>query len=149
AVKKSLQKAVDFAQSLKAPEVERKVVRQYPILPGAQNTRVTMLVPLLKELVKKSVITDWLINVDHQKSANLYVERNFQIEDELFSVKEDVLLTVYDRFDDGTIGEAQIPIITADANEARQLILSAKETCSYARKKAFKLPEPSDDIVMP
>jgi hypothetical protein len=148
--KKRVKDVGEFAQSLKMQEeAEKKQVRQYPVLPGGQNPRITMLLPLLRELVKKQLISDWLIDAQHIRSANVYVERNFAVEDELTAIREDVLLTIYQRFPDGTMGEAQIPVITSDPAAAKQQILDARETCAYARKKAFNLPEPSDSIVLP
>lgn len=148
---KRQQRVAEFAQSLITKQVleEKKQIKPYPVLQGGHSTRATMLIPLLRDLVKKKIISDWLINVGHHRNANIYVERNFTIEDELLSVREDVLLTIYERFPDGTIGEAKLPIITTDPEEAKQQILDAKETCSYARKKEFMLPDPIEDIVFP
>jgi len=142
----------ELAQALLAnaePVVEKRAIKPYPLLPGGQNDRLAMLVPLLRDLVRKGIISDWLINTQHNRGANVIVERNFTVEDELTSIREDVLLTIYERFPDGTIGEAQLPVISADAAIVRQQILEAKETCQYARKKAFTLPEPVEGIVLP
>jgi predicted Zn-dependent protease len=146
---KKEQRVQEFAQALLQASEQKKTVRQYPMLPGGNNPRVSMLLPLLRELVRHDVLSDWTINVHHMRSANVYVERNFTIEDELTALREDVILTIYKRFPDGTMGEAQLPIITQDHAEARQQILDAKEICQHARKKAFDLAQPSDDVSFP
>jgi predicted Zn-dependent protease len=139
----------EFAQAMKAETVEKKVPKAYPVLEGADSERITMLLPILRELVRKNVISDWNINLRHSRLANIYVERNFAIENELSGTREDITVTIYERFPDNTIGEAQIPIITTDPSVAKQHLMDAKTTCSYARKKAFDLPQSVEGINFP
>jgi len=134
---------------VETPAPQEKRIIKYPVLQGADNDRIRMLLPLLRELVKRGVISDWIINFSHTRANNLYSERNFIIEDEQTTLREDLLLTIYERLPDGLMGEAQLPIITTDAQAAKLQILEAKKTCEYAKKKAFNLPEPEEGIVLP
>jgi predicted Zn-dependent protease len=137
-----------FQQQTEPQPVEKKIVK-YPVLSGGDNDRVKMLLPILRELIKKGAISDWLINFSHVRSSNIYIQRNFEIEDELSSVREDLILTIYERFDDGMMGEARIPIITLDPAEAKTQILDAKAISANARKPQFDLPEPREGIELP
>jgi predicted Zn-dependent protease len=139
---------VEFVTAMeKEMAVERKILRQYPVLEGADSPRITMVTQILKDITKKGIISDWSIGFGHNRSSNLYVERNFTIEDDLSSIRENLLVTIYERAD-GMIGEAQLAIVTDDAAEARDLIMAAKLACQHTRKKAFDLPHP-DDIAFP
>ena len=137
---------LEFQQSINIVE-EKRIVRTYPVLEGGNNERLNTLLPILKELVKKGTISDWTVNFQHVRSSNLYVERGFAVEDELTGIREDIMLTIFERFDDG-MGEAQLPIVMSDPNVMRQRILDAKEMCIHSKKRAFDLPKP-DDVTFP
>lgn len=144
-----LHKDQEFAQALLHPEMaEKKQVKPYPVLENGASERVSALLPILRDLVKRGAISDWLIGMHHERSSSMYVERNFNVEDETSAVREDVMLTVYERFPDG-MGEAQLPITSSDAAEIKAAILAAKETCAYTKKKAFTLPQPVEGISLP
>jgi predicted Zn-dependent protease len=146
--KKPKNAVYEFTQMLKM-EPEKKVVKPYPVLEGAASERVTMLLPILRDMVRRNIISDWIINVTHIRSANLYVERNFNIEDELIGIKEDVNVTIFERYSDGTMGEAQLQVITLDTAMARAQIMDAKHTCQFTKKKAFNLAQPEEGIYLP
>lgn len=143
---------IDYVQQMQQqetiPVVEKKVIK-YPIVHGADNDHVKMVLPILRELVKKGQISDWIINFTHTRGANLYAQKNGESEDELASVREDLTITIYERFEDGMMGEARIPIITTDPSEAKAQILDARTACASAQKPAFDLPEPQEGIEMP
>jgi predicted Zn-dependent protease len=133
---------LEFAQTL-APQVERASIRSYPVLPGGENERLKLLLPLLKELVRKGEISDWLVNLRHSRGANIYVERG-NVEDELTSIRDDLTVTVYKRYDDGMMGEAQAPIIGQDAPAIKQELHAILPLCAFAKRAAFPLPEPAE-----
>ncbi len=130
-------------------EAERKPLPKYPILPWADSEGVHALLPHLREAVRKRTISDWRINFAHTRSANLYLGTDLSLEDDQRSIREDILLTVYRRFDDGTMGEAQVPISTTDADTIRREIARAADLAGVTRKTAYDLPEPVEGIHFP
>ena len=128
---------------------EHKPIPKYPLLPGADSERARMITPLLKDAVRKRLITDWRINLAHTKGANLYLGQDLSLENDQRTEREDVIVTVYRRFDDGTMGEAQVPIIAADPATARGDIARAADLAYVARKTAFDLPEPAEELKFP
>lgn len=142
---------IDYVQQLQQPETpepEKRVIK-YPVLPGGDSERIKMLLPILRDLVKKGVVSDWVLNFTHNRGANIYVQRNGEAEDELSSIREDIQVIIYERYSDGSMGEARIPIITNDPGEAKQQVLDAKTTCASTKKPWFPLPEPQEGIELP
>lgn len=140
---------VEFVTAMeKELAVERKIPRQYPILEGADSPRILTVTQILKELMKKGLISDWSIGFGHNRASNLYIERGFTVEDDLSSVRENLVVTIYERYPDGMMGEAQLAVTTDSAAEARDLIMSARLACQHTRKKAFDLPHP-DEVLFP
>lgn len=123
-------------------------VKPYPVVEGADSERIKMLLPLLRDLAKRQAITDWRINMAHVRSANLYAT-GLSLDNETTALREDVVVTVYRRFPDGTMGDAQTPIVTTDPLAARQQLLDAAQVCEHSRKPAFTLPRPAENIAFP
>lgn len=140
-----------FLQQLSFQEespAERKRTT-YPVVEWADSSRLRMLTKLLRDLVRRNRVTAWRINFVHARSANLYAGKGFKVEDRLRAMREDVLVTVYRKFPDGTMGEATIPVVTDDERLAREELLQAAEVCEHVRRPAYELPEPADDLVFP
>lgn len=138
---------INFVQQFQTPPVEKKIPK-YTILPGADNERIKILIPILKDLVKRNQIHDWNINFAYVKSANIYM-RGFECEDDLTSIREDLIVTIYERFPNDSMGDAKIPIITMDAGEMKQQILDAKTICASSKNPWYDLPEPKEGIELP
>jgi PmbA protein len=121
---------------------ERKIT--YPVVEWAGGERVRMLIPVCRDLARKGAISDWRVNVLHERSANVYLGGKLDIEDQLDALREDIHVTVYVRFPDKTIGEATVPIITDDPAQAREQLLQAAAVCAHARKPSYPLPSPQE-----
>jgi len=139
-VRKKPQKKLDIPSFAKK-ESERKQV-SHPVLPWTNNPRIDMVVRVLKELTRTKTLSDWRINFVHKRSANMYIGNRFKIEDRLAALREDLTVTIYKRFPNETIGEAQLPIIATAESIIRKEIEEAATICEHARKKSYTLPTP-------
>ncbi|MDD9954447.1 MAG: metallopeptidase TldD-related protein [Candidatus Woesearchaeota archaeon] len=157
AAKKSKKKNVVKKSKKSSQKPKKKVVKpqptpaekpkpKYPVVPLADADRVKMLSSVLKELVRRKIISDWRINLIHKRSAELYVGTAFAIEDTLTAIREDVTVTLHKRFDD-MIGEVQLPILTEDREQAKQQLIEASSACEHAKKQAYKLPQPQEGLL--
>ncbi len=139
---------IEFAAQFQQPVIVEKKIPKYPTLQGADSERIKILLPILKEMVKKGLIHDWIVNFTYVKGSNIYMH-GYETEDEIISLREDMLVTIYEQFPDKSIGDARIPIITTDPVVMKQQLLEAKTTCSSSRKPFFELPEPKEGIELP
>ncbi len=144
-IRKELEKKLLI--SVSTPQPKKNI--DYPVLEGANITRIEVAKDILKEMKKKHLITDWKINALSVNRANIYTGKEFEIENQLTAYREDVTVTIYKRHKNNTMGDAQIQITSHLKRDIRQALNKALPVCEVANRKAFQLPEPVADIEFP
>lgn len=93
-------------------------------------------------------IDGWRIFSRSVKRKNIYVLKQFEIEDILEGQREDISVKVYKYFGD-EIGDAEFPVATDDEHILQKQLADAIFICSLSRKKKYTLPQPEQPTVLP
>ncbi len=121
----------------------------YPPVEWTQGDRIRMIVSVLKDLVRKGALSDWRVNLFHVRSAQLYLGKGLKAEDQISSIREDISVTAYRRFGDGSLGEAQSPVTAQEEDEVRAQLLQLAAVCEHTKREAYALPEPEEGLRFP
>lgn len=135
-----------ISKQLSLEELEKHA---YPKAEGTDNKRVRDAMMICRELERYGRISDWRINFACIRESNLYVGEDFLIEDKLEGTREELIVTIHTRYDDATMGEAQVPLITADKSIMRERLKQAIPICVHTKRHAYDLPEPVKDLTFP
>ena len=99
----------------------------------------------LEEQIKKEKISSWIIKKETDKKQNLYFERNFKKESELYSKRCEFHITIF-RAKGKLQAEAQFSISESDTfNDFEKTYKKAQQICNYSDSSFFPIPK-KDDI---
>ncbi|MBI3033386.1 hypothetical protein HYY69_07985 [Candidatus Woesearchaeota archaeon] len=93
-------------------------------------------------------IDGWRIFLRKIERKNIYILKQFEIEDILEGQREDISVKVYKYFGD-EIGDAEFPVATDDEKVLQRQLADAVFICSLSRKKKYTLPKPEQLMAVP
>ncbi len=85
-------------------------------------------------------IDGWRIFQRNVQRKNIYVVKNFEVEDILSGNRTDASIKVYSYFGD-EIGDSEFPVVTDDESVLQKQLSDAIFICSLSKKRKYSLPE--------